>query len=392
MNNDDYGAYVPGPGVRVPGKPGGPLAGVSFAVKDLFDVAGQRTGAGNPDWLMSHPPAAKHAWAVQALLEAGAELVGRTITVEMAFGMEGDNAHYGMPVNPAAPDRVPGGSSCGSAVAVAAGLCDAALGSDTGGSVRVPASYCGIFGMRPSHGRIPAGGLVPLSPSFDTVGFFAASGEMLERIGRALLPPAVVPTPFRRLLWAKDIEALTDPDVLDAVLPLARRAEALLGPIERVHVGGASLPEWAADYRTLMAREAWSAHGEWIMRARPRFGPEVARRFEGASKVTAAQAAAAQHRREAIAHHVRALLADGAVLCLPTTPSAAPRRGKIDAYEQARLRAHLSTCIAGLARLPQVTIPAGRAEEAPVGLSLVGGEGSDLALLRLAARLAPAAE
>ena len=156
----------------IAGAAAGPLAGLTFAVKDAIDLAGFRTGAGNPDWSRTHPPATATAPAVQAVLDAGASVVGKTITDELTFSLNGQNIHYGTPINPRAPGRIPGGSSSGSAVAVAGELVDFALGTDCGGSVRAPASYCGIFGMRPSHGRISTDGVFPLAPSFDTVGWF----------------------------------------------------------------------------------------------------------------------------------------------------------------------------------------------------------------------------
>src|SRR5688500_14686172 len=140
---DDIHAFVPGTDVHIAGTPHGPLAGLTFAAKDLFDVARHPTGGGNPDWAAYYPVPTRHAWAVQTLLESGATLIGKTITDEVSLGILGENPFYGTPLNTAAPDRVPGGSSSGSAAAVAAGLADAALGTDTGGSVRVPASFCG---------------------------------------------------------------------------------------------------------------------------------------------------------------------------------------------------------------------------------------------------------
>src|SRR5438552_18762506 len=149
----DINAFVPGPPVRIEGRKGGPLAGLTVAAKDLFDVAGFPTGGGNPDWAKSNPVPTRNGWAVQRLLDAGATLIGKTITDEVSLGILGENPFDGTPLNPTAPDRVPGGSSSGSASAVAQGLCDTALGTDTGGSVRVPASFCGLSGLRRSHGR-----------------------------------------------------------------------------------------------------------------------------------------------------------------------------------------------------------------------------------------------
>ena len=132
----------------------GALSGLTFAAKDIIDVEGHITGCGNPDWLRTHEKALRTAPCIRRLIEAGATLVGKTVTEELATGLTGENIHYGAPINVNAPGRVSGGSSSGSAAAVAAGLVDFSLGSDTGGSVRAPASFCGIYGVRPTHGRV----------------------------------------------------------------------------------------------------------------------------------------------------------------------------------------------------------------------------------------------
>src|SRR6516165_2935265 len=200
--DDDLGAFVPGPRLRIEGKPDGPLSGLTFAAKDLFDVAGHPTGGGNPDWTAWNPVPTRHAWAVARLLDAGATLIGKTITDEVSLGIAGENAFYGTPINPRAPGRVPGGSSSGSAAAVAGGLCDTALGTDTGGSVRVPASFCGLYGIRPTHARIPVTGMLPQAPSSDTTGWFARNAGIFARVSAVMLGediPAVLP---RRLIVA----------------------------------------------------------------------------------------------------------------------------------------------------------------------------------------------
>src|SRR5690349_4151111 len=207
---DTLGAFVRENHVEMQGADAGPLAGLTFAAKDIYDVAGVKTGFGCPDWLRTHGPAPRTAPAVQMLLDAGARLVGKTHTEEMAWSLTGENAHYGTPLNVNAPGRVPGGSSSGSAAAVAAGLVDFALGSDTGGSVRLPASYCGILGMRPTHGRISLEGVCPLAPSFDTCGWFARDASVFERVGRVLLREAAPARAARRLLVAQDAFAFAD--------------------------------------------------------------------------------------------------------------------------------------------------------------------------------------
>src|SRR5881394_4520796 len=195
--SDDFGAFVPGQKFRIEGRAGGPLSGLTFAAKDLFDVAGHPTGGGNPDWARTNPVPERHAWAVQRLLDSGADLIGKTITDEVSLGILGENPFYGTPANPRAPDHVPGGSSSGSAAAVAAGLCDTALGTDTGGSVRVPASFCGLYGIRPTHGRLPLTGMLPQAPTSDTTGWFARDAETFARVSSVMLGepiPTALPT------------------------------------------------------------------------------------------------------------------------------------------------------------------------------------------------------
>src|SRR6201986_1200235 len=199
---DDVGAFVPGPRVRVEGRAGGPLAGLTLAAKDLFDVAGVPTGGGNPDWPTGRPIPTKHSWAVQTLLDGGATLIGKTITDEVSLGILGENAFDGTPKNVRAPGRVPGGSSSGSAAAVAAGICDTALGTDTGGSVRVPASFCGLYGIRPTHGRIDTTGMLPQAPSSDTTGWFARDAETFARVSTVLLGESIPTALPSRLIVA----------------------------------------------------------------------------------------------------------------------------------------------------------------------------------------------
>ena len=210
---DAINAFVPGPRITIDGAPHGPLRGLTFAAKDLFDVAGHPTGGGNHDWARTHPVPTRHAWAVQTLLDAGATLIGKTITDEVSLGILGENAFDGTPLNTRAPDRVPGGSSSGSAAAVAAGLCDTALGTDTGGSVRVPASFCGLYGIRPTHGRLDLAGMLPQAPSSDTTGWFARDAATFARVSSVLLGepiPDALPT---RLIVAVDAFGFADADV-----------------------------------------------------------------------------------------------------------------------------------------------------------------------------------
>src|ERR687890_786551 len=182
LDSDPARAFMPYPAADVPHAAEGKLTGLTFAAKDLFDVAGYPTSGGSPHLLALSGVKTRTAPTVQRLLDAGARLVGKTITDELAFSMNGKNAHFGTPVNGAAPDRIPGGSSSGSAAAVSNGLCDFALGTDTGGSVRAPASHCGLFGIRPTHGRVSLEGCHDLAPSFDSCGYFTRDGSTFTRV------------------------------------------------------------------------------------------------------------------------------------------------------------------------------------------------------------------
>jgi amidase len=388
LDRDTLGAFCRHTHVALAGAPTGPLAGLTFGLKDLFDVAGHRTGFGSPDWLRTHPPAVSSAWVLTRLLESGAALAGRTHTEEMAFSLTGENAHYGTPINPAAPGRVPGGSSSGSAAAVAGGLVDFAIGTDTGGSVRAPASFCGIFGMRPTHGRVSLEGACPLAPGFDTCGWFARNADLLARVGEVLLGASSASTPGR-LLLAEDAFAHALPDTSAALMAGVRRVEAQLGRAHPVVVSAEGLPAWFDVFRTLQHDQIWQSHREWVTTVRPTFGPMIAARFAAVARTDAEAVAVSETRRTAIRAHLDALLADQAILLLPTVPDIAPRRDEpAETAVPVRERALALLCIAGLGGLPQVTMPAGTVNGCPVGLSMIAARGEDELLLGVARQLA----
>lgn len=192
------------------GSGSGPLAGKTLIIKDLYDVAGRKTGNGNPDFYAATEPATQTAGTVQKLLDAGADLVGIAICDEFFYSLTGANAHYGTPQNRRAPGRLPGGSSSGSAAAMAAELCDIALGSDTGGSVRIPASFCGLYGLRPTHGRVDLTGGRAMAPSYDTAGWFTNDAGLFRTVGPVVLDGQTVTADIDRLLIAEDGFARAD--------------------------------------------------------------------------------------------------------------------------------------------------------------------------------------
>ena len=388
LDRDTLNAFCRHTHAEAIGARSGPLAGLTCGVKDIYDLAGSCTGFGSPDWLATHPPATVTAPAVQRLLDAGASVVGKTQTDELTYSLAGENAHYGTPVNVNAAGRIPGGSSSGSAAATAGKLVDFALGSDTGGSVRAPASFCGIFGMRPSHGRVPLDGACPLAHSFDTAGWFTRDAALLEKVGRVLLASTDAPHPVGRVLLADDAFALAGAEVAQALAPGRERVSDALGSVQSVHVASEGLTQWFEIFRRLQAAEVWAEHGAWITRAQPRLGPGIRERIQWASTLTDADIAPLKPQREAIAQRMAALLGDDAILVLPTVPGIAPLLASPSAaVDDFRARAMGLLCIAGLARLPQVSLPLGTLGGCPLGLSLVGPHGQDEMVLAAARRV-----
>lgn len=379
--HDPLNAFCTRNHVALDGSGKGPLLGLTVAIKDTYDIAEHSTGNGHPLWLETHPPAQRSASSVQRLLDAGVRIIGKTHTDEMAFSLNGENVHYGTPTNPKAPGRIPGGSSSGSAVAVAGGLVDFALGTDCGGSVRLPASYCGIYGIRSSHGLVPTDGIVPLAGSFDTVGWFAREPKLMQRVGDVLLPSA---PPFqpRRLLIAKDAFAAVDPAITSALEDGLARAKSAFSAIHEVTVYTGNPASWSALFRILQGDEARIHHGAWIDRHNPTFGPGIHERFQWTRTIDPADVAKAKPQREEITRHMDALLGGDALLCLPTAPGIAPKLNTpTPELEAFRARAFALLSIAGLARLLQINLPVGMIDGCPVGLSLIAPHRRDRGLL-----------
>jgi amidase len=390
--NDTAHAFLPYPDAPLPHASTGPLTGLCFGVKDLFDVAGYPTGGGQPFVLAMSGIKTKTAPAVQQLLDAGARFVGKTVTDELAFSMNGNNAHFGAPINGAAPSRISGGSSSGSASAVSSSLCDFALGSDTGGSVRAPANHCGLYGMRPTHGRISLAGVLDLAPSLDTCGYFARDVETFARVSSVLLGKDAAALPDKiRLVKPTDIWALLDADVLSAQTAPLARVETALGKAQATTVVLDDMDTVYWNFRYIQGREAWMVNGPLIQRFCPPLGPGVAERFDWSRQVTDEQLACATIYRERFKKHLAELLGTDGVLVLPTVPDIAPlTTDGGEQLESYRNRSIQMLCIAGLSGFPQISMPLGQRLGAPLGLSLLGPAGSDASLVRLAQRIANA--
>ena len=355
----------------------------------MYDIAGTRTGGGNPDWLRHAKPATRNASAIQKILDAGATVIGKTISEEFFFSLTGANVHYGIPLNPRAPGRVPGGSSSGSASATACNACDFALGSDTGGSVRIPASFCGLYGLRPTHGRVDLGGAMDMAPSFDVGGWFANAPAIFQRVGGVLLGGERVDASIADLIVLDD--AFSEAD--DAVAALMRQAlAAIAGDLpkprhERIAPEG--LDAWRESFRVLQSHEIWKVYGDFVTRNNPALGPGVKERFEFARSVTDQDAARANEVRRRARERTAGVIRPGTIFVLPTSPAIAPLASSTpEQLEAFRVRALRMTSIAGLSGLPQVSIPIGTVSGCPAGLSFIGWRGGDETLLALAVRLA----
>ncbi|SBS29286.1 Glutamyl-tRNA(Gln) amidotransferase subunit A [Marinomonas aquimarina] len=358
-----------------------PLAGMRLAVKDLFHMQGLPTTAGNPTWLATHDQPTVTASSVNTLLSAGAQFVGKTITDELAYSLNGQNIHYGTPENPITPERLPGGSSSGSAVAVSGHLAEIGLGTDTGGSIRVPSSYNGLFGLRPTHGVIAMDNMVALAPSFDTVGFMTRSLDELIKVAQTLLP-AQRPVLAKTLIAKQLINQVEHKDALLKQLD-TWSAQGKLSIDKSLEIDPVYW-QTGATFRTLQGAEIWQTHGDWITQNDPDFAPDIASRVEWTKTISADDVSDAKAQQAKFREWIDEQL-EGAALILPTTPGRSPLLTMQD-NELAEYRNQLLelTAIAGLCGLPQLHLPVCDIDGAPCGLSLIGPRGSDLSLLALA--------
>ncbi|WP_179188753.1 amidase [Kiloniella majae] len=401
---DSLGAFVPGGNMTFEGAEKGPLKGFGFAVKDIYDLEGYVTGYGNPDWQSRRRPSKKHAVIVQKLLDAGAMVIGKTITDEFASSLDGQNYHYGTPANPEAPGRIPGGSSSGSASAVAGGLVDFALGSDTGGSIRIPGSYCGLFGLRPTHDRLTKEGVLPLADSFDTVGWFARDAWLLNLVGEVLMEAKADQDKMpEKLLIAVDAFDMLDEQSRTALKPHLERLEQRLGKAEYVSLNpdnlhaigfdellsqgmqGVGLQGLATLFQVTQGREVIDTHGAWFDRVKPKMGPEIQQRMDWRKTITDEQVSDAAEKRSLFKARMKALIPTKTVVCLPSAPGIAPRiKEDPDVLNAHRSKILSLTSASGLAGNPQITMPLATVDGCPLGLSLMGDHGSDLELLAFA--------
>lgn len=396
-SKEEIGANVPDDLLQpIKGKASGVLSGLDFMVKDLFAVTGHKTGNGSPDFLAQSTPAQQTAPLIQKLIDNGACLTGITICDEFFYSLSGINAHYGSPVNVRAKERMAGGSSSGSAASVAASLCDFSIGSDTGGSVRVPAAFCGLFGIRPTHNSLDLSGATAMAPSFDTPGWFTRDADLLKIIGEILLPAAAnqkkaspeLTQTKQTLHLATDAFAQATDDVrgmLMSVCALVSNNFPVGAPVE---INPNSYLEWREAFRIIQAYEVKSTTLKWVKEHKPTLGPGIKERFEMADKITDAEYNSALMHRSSVESRLDEVLSECPILLIPTAPVIAPLVATpANEMEIFRQNTMALTCIAGLTGLPQVTLPVAEVSGCPVGLSMIGKKHSDLAMLELACNI-----
>jgi amidase len=391
-SHDPAGALVPHT-LKAPltGRGEGPLAGLTFMVKDLFAIEGHKAGNGNPDFYGHATPARETAPVIKHLLDAGASLTGITICDEFFYSVLGTNTHYGQPINPRAGRHVTGGSSCGSAAAVASYMCDFALGSDTGGSIRVPASFCGLHGLRPTHGRIDVTGVTAMAPSFDTVGFLTREAALFRKVGHVLLQGDKVEVPVERVLLAEDIVAHSEASADKALWQALDKLAGALPKLEHIDIAGEEIDAWRKAFITIQGFEIQSTLLPFIRSHNADLGPGIKERFELALGITFQEAEVARAVRSRVAERLRNLVTPGTLIVLPTTPTLPPERNIPDgaSFAEFRTLTTQSTCLASHGGLPQISVPAAEAAGCPVGLSFIGWQGADEMLLDLAVKLEP---
>lgn len=388
--DDPVDAFTPHTPPVIKGAPEGPLAGLTFAVKDLYDIEGYKTGGGSPEWLETHDAAASTAPTVQKCLDAGATMIGKAVCDELFYAFFGENAHYGTPVNSAAPRRVPGGSSSGSAAAVAAGMCDFSLGSDTGGSVRIPAAFCGLYGLRPTHGRIDLTHGMAMAPSFDTAGWFASDIEVFSRVGPILLDDRTKPAEIDTVLVGEFAFDHADNHVtgpLKTFLEVARRNLPGRDPVTELP-DGITFGEALEAFRVIQGYETWQSFGAWAEAVQPDLGPGIKQRMAAAKEITTAERDAQLPYKDKVAAAFRKLLPPGTVMVMPVTADFPPRLDtdpkKLEPF---RAKTMSVICLSSLSGLPQISIPVAYAHEMPIGLAVIGWEGGDEALIKFAKSL-----
>ena len=382
---DPLQAFVRDNHIALAGLSKGPLAGLTFGIKDVFEILGSTYSNGHPEWLRTHEPSEFTASLVTNVLEAGADLVGKTVCDELMFSLSGENWHYGSPINPHDPRRYCGGSSSGTVAAVAGNLVDFAIGTDCLGSIRVPPSYTGTIGIRASIGRIPTDGQAPYSDSLDSSGFVAKDPEIFQKVSDVILGEDKVKTNFKKLLLPKDSFSSVNQDIKDALEPAVEHIKGFFDEVIYDEIADVNLDDWVKTMQTIQKYEVWESYGGWIRKYRPRLSEGPGSRLERASKITLAEYYAALEKREQIIDRINEVIDDETVMCLPSAASVAPLRTSTEEeINESRQQTSRLLCVSPLSGNPQISLPLAEKDEVPLGISLLSTKNSDQNLVRTA--------
>lgn len=383
---DALQAFVRENHIALKGISGGELEGLNFGAKDVFKILGSTYGNGHPEWLRTNSPDDFTTSIISKLLDAGADLVGKTVCDELCFSISGENWNYGSPINPHDPRRFAGGSSSGSGVAVAGGLVDFALGSDCLGSVRVPASYNGVFGMRPTYARVPNDGEAPYCESMDVLGYMAKDPEIFRKVSKFILGEDKKDIKFKKLIIAKDCFNIINEDVKDALKPAIDYISKHVSIVEEVEISPEGLDKWADIFRYIQGYEVWESYGGWVRKYGPNLSRGPRERLEWASTITLEQYKDAYAKRQAIIDRINSLIEEDTILCLPTAASVAPlRTAPLEEINATRAQSSSLLCISPLTGTPQITLPMIKQYGVPLGISLIGARDTDLTLAEFGA-------
>ncbi|MBN8291194.1 hypothetical protein JI664_04365 [Rhodobacter sp. NTK016B] len=376
----------------------GSLDGLRFTVKDNIDLAGHKTSYGSPAWRDAHPAPVHNALCVDQLLASGARCVGKAVADEFTYSLDGESFYFGTPRNAKAPDRIPGGSSSGSAASVANGFADFSLCTDAGGSIRVPASLCGLWGMRPSLHRISEAGVLPFQPSVSTVGVLADRFDVLDAAMRVLLnaPASSMPSP-RRILVLQDALETADTaiqgEVGGALGRIAEHTGFVVEPVRFSEIVGEACELKVCNLnglRDLQTAEFQSTVGNWIEACKPELGVTFSMAYGNVQKFDRIAALDNMARCESLFRQINAFFTPETVICFPTTPKIAPRKGSLNTLEAVMDfydPTMTITAFSGVARLPEISVPLLTVDNCPVGLSFVAGHYQDEFLLSAVKRI-----
>ena len=358
----------------------GPLSDLTFVVKDMCEIKGFKSSCGNPDFYEKCLPADDFAPFLKDILNKGATLKGITICDEFFYSLIGENGHYGTPANLNAPGCVPGGSSSGSAAALTTDLYDFSIGSDTGGSVRVPASFCGLLGIRPTHNRINTKGVYPMAPTFDTIGWFARDINTFKKIGFTVLNHQdKTKSVFKDFVIAEDILELANSDIINLFNNYINNS---FPEIKKIRLSKHNKDVIADNFRILQGGEIVENVIPWILKNKPKISPEINNRIEMAIKITKDEINQAVKFRENLKKEIELTLPEGLIALFPTTPFSSPKCGQSDEQLSSyRKKLMEFTSIAGMTSRPQISIPKFKDNTGPIGISLLGWRYSDEVLL-----------